>query len=57
MSAEVIDLIRREVQPVRAATTPKTLGMFPGFEAPSLDVFKDLRRQASAGLKRRFGRT
>ena len=52
VSAEVIRMIRREVTPVPARRQrPKsTAGMFPEFEAPSLEEFKQLRSRFASTL-------
>ena len=47
VSAEVIQLIRRGVEPERPPGKAGTMGMFPDFEAPDLDDFIALRRTFS----------
>jgi plasmid stability protein len=52
VSAEVRRLIERDVEqprPPRAKRT-STMGMFPDFEAPTLDQLKGLRRRFSSSL-------
>jgi hypothetical protein len=59
VSAEVVRLIRKEVA-AAAPPRPKasvTMGMFADFEAPDLEVFKQLRRTVSAAAARRARRT
>ena len=58
VSAEVIALLRRELQQVSPARARKTMGMFSGssFEVPELDDFKRLRSEASSRLTRRMRR-
>lgn len=52
VSAEVIRMIRRDVEPTKSprAKRTSTMGMFPDFEAPRLDELKGLRRRFSSGL-------
>jgi hypothetical protein len=49
VSAEVIRMIERNVEPPRAkgAKRTSTMGMFADFDAPTLDDFKRLRRRFS----------
>lgn len=52
VSAEVVRLIRREVEALPRAEPPKpTMGMFPDHEAPDLEVFREARHAASAKLR------
>lgn len=56
VSAEVVQLVRREVgQPLaaRAPRAKRTMGMFPDFEAPDLDEMRAARRAISRSLARR----
>jgi hypothetical protein len=57
VSAEVIELIRRGVEPLRGAPHRNTMGMFAGFEAPELADLKKARRQISARLLSRHRST
>lgn len=52
VSAEVRRLIERDVERVasRRAKRTSTMGMFPNFEAPTLDQLKGLRRRFSSSL-------
>lgn len=57
VSAEVVQLVRREVSPAPKPSRPKrTMGMFPNFEAPDLDELVAARRELSRSLRRRAGR-
>ena len=53
VSAEVVRMIRREVEPALPARRKplRTMGMFADFEAPELEEFKRLRRRFSAALR------
>jgi len=59
VSAEVVRLIKRDVEPARhqRAKRTSTMGMFADFEAPTLEEFKRMRRgfssRASATRARR----
>jgi hypothetical protein len=53
VSAEVVRLIAKEVEPVPIAQPRRTMGMFSEFEAPDLDDFMAVRRLATAALRRR----
>jgi plasmid stability protein len=52
VSAEVIRMIQRDVEPTKSprAKRTSTMGMFPDFEAPTLDELKGLRRRFSSRL-------
>ena len=52
VSAEVRRLIERDVERVasRRAKRTSTMGMFPDFDAPTLDQLKGLRRRFSSSL-------
>ncbi len=58
VSAEVVRLIRRELEPAPTARRKpgSTMGMFPDFDAPPLATFKRLRREMSATIARRMQR-
>ena len=56
VSAEVVRLIEREIQPVKPGPRRKTMGMFPNFEAPELEDFKQFRREQSERIKQRLRR-
>ena len=52
VSAEVVQLIRKGVEPLPVRTKPaRTMGMFPDFEAPELDELVALRRTFSRRLR------
>ena len=59
VSAEVVDLLRRELQPVAPRKPRRTMGMFAtsDFEVPDLEDFKQLRRDMSKRLAMRFAST
>jgi hypothetical protein len=62
VSAEVVRLIRKELEDVhvparRGRGTRSTMGMFANSEAPDLDDFKRVRREASALIARRVRRS
>jgi plasmid stability protein len=50
VSAEVVRLIKRDVEPARPvrAKRTSTIGMFADFEAPTLEEFRQLRRRFSS---------
>ena len=50
VSAEVVRMIERDVEPAKPRRTKRTstMGMFPDFEAPTLDEFKRMRRRFSS---------
>lgn len=52
VSAAVVQLIRDDVKPKRVRRTKhrRTMGMFAEFEAPDLEEFVQLRREASGRL-------
>lgn len=52
VSAEVRRLIERDVEQMktRRAKRASTMGMFPDFEAPTLDQLKGLRRRFSSSF-------
>jgi hypothetical protein len=56
LSAEVIDVLRRDLQPVVPGRPRKTMGMFSVFEAPELAVFGAHRRSLSARIAKRHRR-
>ena len=50
VSAEVVRLITRDVEPARPLRAKRTssMGMFADFEAPTLDEFRRMRRRFSS---------
>ena len=50
VSAEVVRLITREVEPARPPRAKRisSMGMFADFEAPTLDEFRRMRRRFSS---------
>jgi hypothetical protein len=58
VSAEVVRLIKHEVEPVQhqRARRTSTMGMFAEFEAPTLEEFKRLRARFSARVAARRAR-
>lgn len=57
VSAEVVRMISKEIG-AAPERRPKrtTMGMFPEFDAPTLDELKRLRREVSSAVAARVGR-
>jgi len=47
VSAEVVRMIKRDIEPAKPRRTKRTptMGMFPDFDAPTLEEFKRMRRR------------
>jgi hypothetical protein len=58
VSAEVVRLIKRDVEPARPERPKRTstMGMFADFEAPTLAEFRRMRRRFSSRLAPRTAR-